>query len=136
MAWPFDSEAQLDEWVEAYIVANREQPTTDQQRNDAALALEPAYTAFGAGQPHAKAVWRFIVKVIARRPSEWALGVLASGPIEDLIGEYGDEFIDRIEAAARRDPVFRRTLHGVWRTTSSEDVWARVVAARGAQEDS
>ena len=135
MARPFDSEAQHDEWVDAYIVANREQPTTDEQRNDAALALGPAYSAFSAGQPHVKAVWRFILKVIAKRPSEWALGVLASGPIEDLIGEYGDEFIDRIEAAARRDPVFRRTLHGVWRTTSSEDVWARVVAARGPQED-
>ncbi|MBX3711901.1 MAG: hypothetical protein KF800_08090 [Lysobacter sp.] len=135
MAWPFDSEAQLDEWVEAYIAAHREQPTTDQQRADAALASEPAYSAFGVGNPQAEAIWRFILKVVAKQPSDWTLGMLAAGPIEDLIGECGDDFIDRIEAAARRDPIFRRTLHGVWRTTSSEDVWARVMAARGLEEE-
>ena len=136
MTWPFDSEAQLDEWVEAYIVAHRERPTTDQQRADAALASEPAYSAFGVGNPQAETIWRFILKVIAKRPSEWTLGMLAVGPIEDLIGECGDEFIDRIEAAAQRDPIFRRTLHGIRGTTSSEDVWARVVAARRPQQDS
>ena len=130
MDWPFDSEEQLDEWVDAFILANHEQPTTDEQRNEAGLAIEPACSALSAGKPQAEAVWRFIVKVVARRPSEWALGVLAAGPIEDLIGEFGDDFIGRIERMAQRDPVFRQTLHGVWRTTSSEDVWARVVQAR------
>lgn len=134
MAWPFDSEAQLDEWVDAYIAAHHEQPMNDQQREDATLASEPASSAFGVGKPQAEAIWRFILKVVAKRPSEWTLGMLAAGPIEDLIGECGDAFIDRIEVEARRDPVFRRALHGVRQTTSSQDVWNRIVQARGPEQ--
>jgi hypothetical protein len=134
MTWPFDHDEELDEWVEAYIAAHRERPTTAEQHTDAMLASEPAYL-FPGTEFHAETIWRFILKVVARRPAGHVLGMLAAGPIEDLIGVCGDDFIDRIEAAARRDPVFRRTLHGVWRTTSSEDVWARVVAARGLEEE-
>jgi hypothetical protein len=136
MAWPFDSEAQLDAWVEAYIAAHHKRPMTDLQREDAALASEPASSAFGAGNPHAEAMWRFILKVVAKRPSEWTLCMLAAGPIEDLIGECGDAFIDRIEVEARRDPVFRRALHGVWKSTSSQQVWNRIVQARGPEKSS
>jgi hypothetical protein len=135
MAWPFDSEEQLDEWVEAYVLAHRERPTTAEQQADAAFASEPVYSFFLGAEPQPEAIWCFILKVVAKRPSEWTLGMLAAGPIEDLIGVCGDDFIERIEAEARRDPVFRRTLHGVWRTTSSEDVWARVVAARGLEKE-
>lgn len=134
MAWPFDSEEQLDEWVEAYIAAHRERPTTAEQHTDAMLASEPAYL-FPGTEFHAETVWRFILKVVAKRPSEWTLGMLAAGPIEDLIGVCGDDFIDRIEAEALRDPLFRRTLHGVWRTTSSQAVWDRVELARGPEEE-
>ncbi len=135
MVWPFDSEAQLDEWVEAYIVAHSERATTAEQQADAALASEPAYSLFLGAEPQAEAIWRFILKVVAKRPSEWTLCMLAAGPIEDLIGICGDDFIERIEAEARRDPVFRRTLHGVWRSGSSEAVWDRLVRARGPEED-
>ena len=107
---------------------------TDQQREDAALASEPAYL-FPGTESHAGTVWRFILKVVAKQPSEWTLGMLAAGPIEDLIGVSGDEYIERIEAEARRDPLFRRTLHGVWQTTSRQEVWDRVVRARGPDED-
>lgn len=135
MAWPFDSEEQLDEWVDVYIAAHHERPMTEQQREDATLASEPAYSAFGVGNPQAEAIWRFILKVVAKQPSDWTLGMLAAGPIEDLIGECGDDFIHRIEAEAQCDPVFRRTLHGVWRTTSTQLVWDRVVMARGPEEE-
>lgn len=81
-------------------------------------------------------MWQFILKVVAKRPSEWTLCMLAAGPIEDLIGECGDAFIDRIEVEARRDPVFRRALHGVWKSTSSQDVWNRIVQARGPEQES
>ena len=135
MSWPFDSDEQIDEWVDTYIAAHREQPTTDEQQADAALASEPAYSAFSADNQQPEAVWRFILKVIAKQPSEWALGMLAAGPIEDLIGACGEDFIDRIEAEARRDPIFRRTLHGVWQTTNRPDVWERVVLTRGPEEE-
>lgn len=131
MAWPFDSEEQLDEWVEQYIAAYRRQPTTAAEQEEASLASEPAYSAIHLG--HAETLWRFIGKVVAKRPSEWALGMLAADPLEDLIGERGEAFIDRIEAAAEHDPVFRRTLHGVWRACASADIWARIERVRGLE---
>lgn len=134
MAWPFDSEQQLDEWVEQYIAAYRRRPTTAAEQEEASLASEPAHSAIHVG--HAETLWRFIEKVVAQRPSEWVLGMLAAGPIEDLIGSYGETFIDRIEAAAQRSPVFRRILHGVRNVGASAEIWARIKRARCPEPDS
>lgn len=131
MAWPFDSEEQLDEWADAFVAAHLEQQDDGRVSEASALANEPSLLATHMG--HAEALWTFILKVVARRPSEWALEVLAAGPLEDLIADKGHYFIDRIELEARRDPVFRRTLHGVWRNASSQEVWDRVVRARGSE---
>ena len=52
MTWPFDSEAQLDAWVEAYIAAHRERPTTDQQQAEASdLASEPGHLRHSVQPP-------------------------------------------------------------------------------------
>ncbi|WP_425476665.1 DUF6869 domain-containing protein [Solilutibacter tolerans] len=80
--------------------------------------------------PAAEECWDGILAVVERRPSEKVLGMLAAGPVEDLINHSGNEFIDRIEERSRRDPFFRQMLHGVWESGSRE-VWARVEAARG-----
>lgn len=133
MAWPFDTETQLDEWVEQYIAAHHRKPTTDAEQEDASLASKPPYCAIPLG--HAQTLWRFIENVIEQRPSEWALGMLAAGPLEDLIGERGEAFIDRIEAAAERDHVFRRTLHGVCNVGANASIWARIEHARGTEPD-
>lgn len=132
MAWPFDREEQLDEWVETYLSAHESQATTETQLEAAGLASEPAYSLFLDGNQHAEAIWCFILKVVARRPPDWTLGTLAAGPLEDLIAVCGLDFIERIEIEARRDPIFRKTLHGVWQSTTSEALWARVERIRGA----
>jgi hypothetical protein len=56
------------------------------------------------------------------------LGTLAAGPLEDLLGHHGTQFIDRVEAEARADPRFAWLLGGVWQFTMSEEVWSRVQA--------
>lgn len=129
MAWPFDSEDQLDEWVDAYIVAHHTQARDKDEEQASYLASEPGHLAIHHG--HAEVIWRFVLKVVARRPSEWTLEMLAAGPLEDLIAMCGEDFIERIEVEARRNPVFRETLHGVWQSTTSESLWARVERARG-----
>lgn len=129
MAWPFDSEEQLDEWVDVYIAAHRQRPETEADQEAAFLASEPGHVAPYKG--HAEDLWRFILKVIERRPSEWALGMLAAGPVEDLISMCGCDFINRIEVEARRNPLFRETLLGVWQNSTAPDLWARVERARG-----
>ena len=129
MAWPFDSEEQLDAWADNYVVAHQTKPHTKDEHEAALLASEPGYSALLLG--HTETLWRFILKVLERQPSEWALGMLAAGPIEDLISECGTQFIDRIETQARQNPLFREALHGVWQSTTPDTLWARIERARG-----
>lgn len=145
MAWPFDSEEQLDEWVDRFITNNSEAPPADivdleahfNEKHAAANENADVQTLlsdpeiFGIHNGHEEAVWRFILKVVARRPSAWAIEVLAAGLLEDIIAIRGHAFIDRIELEARRDPFFREALHGVWRNSSASDVWERLERARG-----
>ena len=56
-------------------------------------------------------------------------GVLAAGPLEDFLGIYGPDYIDRVEAEARRDRRLAWALGEVWGWTMTDDVWARVQRA-------
>ena len=38
------------------------------------------------------------------------LAYVAAGPIEDLLVHHGAAFIERVEVAAGRDPIFRKML--------------------------
>ncbi|AVP99727.1 hypothetical protein C7S18_22245 [Ahniella affigens] len=80
---------------------------------------------------NAENAWQVIHAVLARKPSDRVISVLAAGPLEDLIAAFGPEFIDRIEQAAKQDPAFRHLLGGVWKR-STDAVWARIERARGA----
>ena len=58
--------------------------------------------------------WLVILELIRRAPTDRVLASIAAGPLEDLIRNYKEEVIDRVEVEARRDPKFRRCLTGVW----------------------
>lgn len=75
--------------------------------------------------------WKAILEVLARDPPKEVIGILAAGALEDLIASHGAEFIERIESESRRNPAFRHLLGGVWKNSSTPDVWARVEKARG-----
>jgi len=47
-----------------------------------------------------------------------------------LLGRFGALAIDWVEARAATDHRFRRVLRGVWQHTMSDEIWARVCAAR------
>ncbi|MBV6836809.1 hypothetical protein KWH01_05840 [Xanthomonas campestris pv. merremiae] len=81
--------------------------------------------------PGSEESWATILAILAKNPPDSVIGVLAAGPLEDLIQDSGLHYIDRIELEARRNPAFRQLLGGVWRSGTPE-VWARVEAARGA----
>jgi hypothetical protein len=73
--------------------------------------------------------WLCVLEVLSRTKSEQVLGILAAGALEDLISEWGPEFIDRIEMEARQSTDFRALLFGVWES-SDPGVCARVAAAK------
>ena len=75
--------------------------------------------------------WKVIKAIRQANGSDCILGVLAADPLEDLLAEHGDEFIDRVETLARRDVQFRKLLGAVWRNRISDKVWSRVRAVAG-----
>ena len=120
---------EIASWASAYIEIHQ-----DQKRWNASDPLWWSIERFmiglsGAAPP--EDCWPAILEILRRRPSENVLNVLAAGPLEDLIAKRGNDFIDRIEAEAHRDPEFRNLLGGVWKNATPDDVWARVDKARG-----
>lgn len=75
--------------------------------------------------------WRLIQAVLAQDSDEHVIAALAAGPMEDLLLHHGPAFIERIEAKAAQNPLYRHLLAGVWRNKIAQDVWDRVLAARG-----
>lgn len=70
--------------------------------------------------------WSFILLALETPICEPHLGVLAAGPLEDLLSHHGADFIDRVEAQAQANPKFAHMLGGVWQFEMTDEVWSRV----------
>jgi hypothetical protein len=75
-------------------------------------------------------VWKLLLNILSREISQWAVGLLAAGPLEDLLSDYGPQLIDRVEKEARINPKFRIALTGVWQGGMTDDIWKRVQEAQ------
>jgi hypothetical protein len=69
-----------------------------------------------------------ILSILARDTSDRVVSNLAAGPVEDLLGEHGDEVIAAVEGIARGNAEFKRLLGGVWQGEMPDRVWERVKA--------
>ena len=70
-----------------------------------------------------EALWEFVVRAFERKMSDRVFGMIAAGPLEDLLADFGDLYIARIEELARKNPRFNYLLGGVWKNSSNDDVW-------------
>jgi hypothetical protein len=77
---------------------------------------------------HPEDVWRCILAIHSLDQSIQIQQVLSAGLIEDLLAQYGDRFITRIERQARLDPSFARVLGGVWQNQMSDENWTSLQA--------
>ncbi|HEY0505043.1 MAG TPA: hypothetical protein VGD42_16290 [Lysobacter sp.] len=118
----------LDAWADAYVEFHAIDRTLDAQ-DPLWWAVERSM--FVIRQDAADEMWQFILAVLARRPSERVLRMLAAGPLEDLLAYAGKFYIDRVELEARRNPAFRHLLGGVWQNRTPDELWRRVEAVRG-----
>lgn len=66
----------------------------------------------GFDDPVAK--WSQILALLEAAPDDWQIGLLAAGPLEDLIRRQGPTVIDWIEAEAPRNSRLRAALGGTW----------------------
>jgi hypothetical protein len=77
--------------------------------------------------------WEVILQLIHRAFSEKIIGLIAAGPLEELLAQHGEAFIKQVEEMARKDERFCFCLAGVWQNAISASVWQRVVKAVGNQ---
>lgn len=118
---------EFDRWISTYIEHQGLDEVSNGENDPRFWAID-AFSRLNDEDP--ELCWKAILEILRRKPGNKVLGVLAAGPLEDLIGYHGPGFIDRIETEARTNPDFRYLLGGVWES-SSADVWKRVVRARG-----
>jgi hypothetical protein len=75
--------------------------------------------------------WAVIHQIRRLNGTEYILANLAAGPLEDLLGDHGDKFIERVELLSRQDEQFRKMLGAVWQGNMPEAIWVRVRAVAG-----
>ncbi|HEY0213560.1 MAG TPA: hypothetical protein VGC40_08245 [Paenirhodobacter sp.] len=63
---------------------------------------------------HPEVQWAFVLRAIRKAETMWQVGLVAAGPLEDLLTGHGADFIDRLEDQARRSHRIRYALTGVW----------------------
>jgi hypothetical protein len=120
---------ELDKWIAAYIMYESE-PNKGRYNHPLFWAVEKFMELVHMDEIPEE-YFQAILEVLKRDPGDKVLGVLAAGPLEDLIHYHGSQYIDRIEEEARRNPKFRHLLGGVWQS-GTPDIWIRIERARGA----
>jgi hypothetical protein len=116
-----------DALISAWIAAEESQKRTGD--NDPAWWAVETVIMWNINSQH-EALWQFITRSFERPMTDEAFGMIAAGPLEDLISYHGQLYIDRIEALARKNPRFNYLLGGVWKNASTDDVWSRVEKIR------
>jgi len=76
-------------------------------------------------------LWSFIKETLnSPECDDRIISNLAAGPLEDLMNEKGEEFIDRVVVEARRSPKFNLLLGGVWESSIDPTVWKQIKTIR------
>ncbi len=72
--------------------------------------------------------WEVILDILEEADSNDVIANLAAGPLEDLLSDHGETFIDEVEEKARQNPKFTQLILGVWEGGMSKEIWSRVKA--------
>ncbi|MFQ5937100.1 MAG: DUF6869 domain-containing protein [Acidiferrobacterales bacterium] len=74
--------------------------------------------------------WGLILRILQTDNSDAVIKQLSAGPLEDLLAQRGEQFIERLESEAQHNPSLRKLLGGLWQGEMSEEIWVRIQAAR------
>lgn len=122
---PRDMDELVDGWIANAVV--------DQSEDTHFWAWEAARHLT---EYHPAPALKFVVATLARPIGDDTRYGLAAGPLEDLLAHNGPTVIDEVERLARQSAAFRDTLRGVWKNGMTDDIWDRVVVARGTPASS
>jgi hypothetical protein len=67
-----------------------------------------------------------IRELVRLAPSPYVLGIVAAGPLEDLLSDWGERLIDRLEVDAHDDPKLMAACARVWKLYMPDEVWTRL----------
>lgn len=124
------TEEEIQEWALAYIEAQQDSELLKKEEHPQWWAVE-RFMFPGGEDASAHECLKTILAILEKNPTESVIGILAAGPLEDLIDGCGEEVIEDIEKEARKNQAFRGLLGGVWESGTPE-IWARVESCRGA----
>jgi hypothetical protein len=74
--------------------------------------------------------WRLLELSCAENLPDDRIAFLAAGPFENLLGNHGAAFVERVEIAARRSEHMRFLVATVWRGGMNAAIWERVLKLR------
>src|SRR5258706_9999287 len=111
-------------WIAYWSRSDKDRKATD---------ADEVYVLNDLSREQPELCWEVILEImrsIKPDPATTTFQVLAAGPLEDLLTQHGEWFIDRIESEAKRNPRFKLLLGGVWKNVMPDAVWARLQRCR------
>jgi hypothetical protein len=114
------TEEALDNLADAWI--RRHAPRDSEEKSETFWAIQEEHDLFFDGR--SEELWQ--LKIHERDHSIAIQQVLSAGPIEDLLSKFGEQYVERVEDKARKDPTFAKVLGGVWLSNMSDEIWARL----------
>jgi hypothetical protein len=118
----------VDAWIRGVTQGRDERSRPTEAHDENWWALETVMNWKYDNEPDS--LWSFILSVHERDVEERVAGHLAAGPVEDLMSQFGESYIERVEDLANKDARFKRMLCGVWQDMMSDELWARFRRAR------
>jgi hypothetical protein len=119
------TEEALDNLTDAWVRYWHAQKGSEEQYETSWATTEEIDLLFDG---KSEELWRLILKIHERDQSITIQQVLSAGPIEDLLSKFGEQYIERVEDKARKDPTFAKLLGGVWQSSMSDEIWSRLQA--------
>jgi len=98
------------------------------QAGEARLAAHESMFQMASNAPND--LWRLLEIAWDSELGDRELGMLAAGALEDLLGHHGEDFMEKLEIAARQNSKARFMVAGVWRGGMSNAVWERFLLLR------
>jgi hypothetical protein len=86
---------------------------------------------YDACHDYPEIAWAAILELLQRDLTDEQFGMLAAGPMEDLLSYHGAEVIDRVEQRAATYLRFKELIDGIWQLMTPDDIWERVERVRG-----
>lgn len=76
-------------------------------------------------------LWDLILRILEVDCSEKIVKAIGEGPLEDLMVQHGEAFIDKVEQLAAKSPAFKAAMQNVWIEAGDTPVFKKFFAIAG-----